>query len=30
MHPNNQIVIFKVYSKNVNEKLTYMNERQIY
>jgi len=23
MHPDNQIVIFKVSSKNVNEKLTY-------
>jgi len=30
MHPNNQIVIFKVSSKNVNEKLTYKNERQMY
>ena len=30
MHSNNQIVIFKVSSKNVNEKLTYENERQIY
>jgi len=27
MHPDNQIVIFKVSSKNVNEKLTYENER---
>jgi len=29
MHPNNQIIIFKVFSKNVNEieKLTYENER---
>jgi len=32
MHPDNQIIIFKVFSKNVNEieKLTYENERQIY
>ena len=31
-HPDNQIIIFKVFSKNVNEieKLTYENERQIY
>jgi len=30
MHPDNQIVIFKVFSKNVNENLTYENKRQIY
>jgi len=30
MHHDNQIVIFKVSSKHVNEKLTYKNERQIY
>ena len=32
MHPDNQIIIFKVFSKNINEieKLTYENERQIY
>ena len=32
MHIDNQIIIFKVFSKNVNEieKLTYENERQIY
>jgi len=32
MHPGNQIFIFKVFSKNVNEieKLTYENERQMY
>jgi len=32
MHSDNQIVIFNVFSKNVNEieKLTYKNERQIY
>ena len=32
MHTDNQIIIFKVFSKNVNEieKLTYENERQIY
>ena len=32
MHPDNQIIIFKAFSKNVNEieKLTYENERQIY
>ena len=29
-HPDNQIVIFKVSSKNVNEKLTYNDERQMY
>jgi len=30
MHPDNQIFIFKVYNKNVNENLTYENERQMY
>ena len=30
MHPDNQIVIFNVFSKNVNKKLTYKNERQMY
>ena len=30
MHPDNQIVILKVSNKNVNENLTYENERQIY
>jgi len=30
IHSDNQIVIFKVSIKNVNEKLTYENERQIY
>jgi len=29
MHFNNQIVIFKVPSKNVNEKLTYENETHL-
>jgi len=30
MHTKNQIVIFKDSSKNVNEKLTYKKERQMY
>ena len=29
MHPDNQIIIFKVFSKNVNE-IDKENERQIY
>jgi len=30
MHPHNQVIIFKVSNKNVNENLTYKNKRQIY
>jgi len=30
MHYDNQIIIVKAFSKNVNEKSTYKNESQIY